>query len=94
MITGITTVIGLLSLLWHEMIPSKQVGVILSIGITYALLASLLFIPAILSLSKKEKPLYNNSKDKKHIMDKLLTKISHLVTVYSKNIIIVTLFSY
>ena len=92
LITGITTVIGLLSLLWHEMIPSKQVGVILSIGITYALLASLLFIPAILSLSKKEKPLYNNSKDKKYIMDKLLTKISHLVTVYSKKIIIVTLF--
>jgi hydrophobe/amphiphile efflux-3 (HAE3) family protein len=48
-LTGLTTIAGVLGLLTHSIIPARQVGILTAIGIGYALLLSLLFIPAWLS---------------------------------------------
>lgn len=65
-LTGLTTIAGLLSLLSHRMIPARQLGVLSAIGITIALVMSLLFIPAVLSFFKKPltgKTLFTKKKD-------------------------------
>lgn len=46
-VTGLTTIVGMLCLLTHIMIPAKQLGILAAIGITYALIARPL--PSILS---------------------------------------------
>ena len=51
-ITGLTTVGGILGLLTHSMVPAAQLGVLTAAGIGFALLLSLWFLPAMLSFSK------------------------------------------
>ncbi|MDD4362459.1 MAG: efflux RND transporter permease subunit, partial [Bacteroidales bacterium] len=53
---GLTTIVGILGLTTHLMIPARQMGVVTGLGIAFALAASLLFVPAVLSLMKKGKP--------------------------------------
>lgn len=55
--TGVTTMVGLLSLLTHIIVPAKQMGVLAAAGVGYALVGSLLFIPAVLSLLPRAKPI-------------------------------------
>ncbi len=47
--TGLTTIAGVMGLLTHSVIPAREVGVLTAIGVGYALLLSLLFIPAWMS---------------------------------------------
>jgi hydrophobe/amphiphile efflux-3 (HAE3) family protein len=47
--TGLTTMVGLICLLSHIIIPARQLGVLATLGVAFAMLGSLLFIPAILS---------------------------------------------
>ena len=54
--TGITTMVGLLCLLSHMIIPAKQLGVLAAFGVGFAMLGSLLFIPAVLTLLPPAKP--------------------------------------
>ncbi|MBE0675532.1 MAG: MMPL family transporter [Bacteroidales bacterium] len=54
--TGLTTIAGILGLLTHSIIPARQVGVLTALGVGYALLLSLFFIPAWLTwLPRPEK---------------------------------------
>ncbi len=53
LLTGLTTIAGILGLLSHILIPAKRLGVMAAIGITFALLVSLLFLPAVMSLLKR-----------------------------------------
>ena len=53
---GLTTIVGVLGLVAHLLIPARQMGVVTALGITFALLCSLLFIPAVMSLLKKAMP--------------------------------------
>ncbi|MBL6974173.1 MAG: RND family transporter [Deltaproteobacteria bacterium] len=48
--TGVTTMAGLLCLMAHEVVPAERLGILSSAGIAFALLASLAFVPAVLSL--------------------------------------------
>ena len=50
---GLTTIVGVLGLVAHLLIPARQMGVVTALGIAFALLVSLLFIPAVMSLLKK-----------------------------------------
>jgi predicted RND superfamily exporter protein len=52
LITGLTTIGGILGLLTHSMVPAAQLGVLTSAGIGFALLLSLYFLPAMLSYFK------------------------------------------
>jgi len=62
---GLTTIAGILGLVAHLLVPARQVGIVTAFGIAYALLLSLLFVPALMSLLKNGKPhsdLRNNAK--------------------------------
>jgi predicted RND superfamily exporter protein len=89
-ITGFTTVAGLLGLLSHQVIPSRQMGIVTSFGILFALAASLLLLPSLMSLFPKEKPLYKQNDEKLHLMDRLLNWLGKFVTTRPKQIIIGT----
>jgi uncharacterized protein len=54
--TGVTTMAGLLCLMAHVIVPAEEMGVLASIAIAYALAASLLFLPAVLSFLPRSKP--------------------------------------
>ncbi len=56
LVTGLTTIAGVLGLLSHIMIPAKELGIIAAIGIGYSLLLSLIYIPSVLSFLPKAKP--------------------------------------
>ncbi len=73
--TGITTVVGVLCLLTHIVIPAKQMGVLAAGGVVYALLGSLLFIPAVLAILPRAKPVLADPGDadaKVSLLDRLL----------------------
>ena len=53
---GLTTIVGVLGLVAHLLIPARQMGVVTALGISFALLVSVLFIPAVMSLLKKGNP--------------------------------------
>jgi hydrophobe/amphiphile efflux-3 (HAE3) family protein len=80
LLTGITTIAGILCLLSHKMIPARQLGVVAAAGIGFALLLSLLFIPAALSVIGKSKPVLSKIPGKQRIIDRVLGKTGKMVT--------------
>jgi hydrophobe/amphiphile efflux-3 (HAE3) family protein len=54
---GITTVAGTMCLLTHIIVPAVQLGWLASWGITFAMFASMFFVPAVLSLLPKGAPM-------------------------------------
>ena len=72
LLTGLTTIIGVMGLIVHIMLPAKQMGIVSSVAIGFALALSLLFIPAIMVKMKKGKPIKIYSSNKKTIIDSLL----------------------
>lgn len=89
LLTGLTTIAGVLGLLVHIMEPAVQMGVVCSIGIAFALYLSLYFLPAILIGMKKGKPQKSFNGQRNSPIDKLLKLASSLVLTKSKAIIIV-----
>jgi len=87
-ITGITTIAGILGLLSHLMISARQLGIAAALSIAYALILSMFFLPAILSLLKKSKPIYKKSDEKKPLLDRWLKKTAILVTKNYRNILL------
>ncbi len=55
--SGITTIVGLMSLSSHIIVPAKQMGILAGAGIAFALTASIFFLPAVLSLLEVKTPL-------------------------------------
>jgi len=93
MITGITTVVGILGLLVHIIVHARQLGVLASIGIVWAIGLSLLFIPACLSYLPKKAPKkkYRNGKHKKRFLDRSLAFLSRVIIKHPKKIVITSL---
>jgi uncharacterized protein len=58
---GITTVAGMLCQLTHIVVPAQQLGWLSGIGLGFAMLASLTFVPAVMSLLPKPTPLVGAS---------------------------------
>ncbi len=48
-LTSITTMAGFASLIWTEVLPMREMGIFVSLGIGYAGVLSLFFLPAVLS---------------------------------------------
>lgn len=71
-LTGLTTIIGVMGLIVHIMLPAKQMGIVSSVAIGFALVLSLFFIPAIMVKMKKGKPIKVYTSGKKTIIDRLL----------------------
>jgi hydrophobe/amphiphile efflux-3 (HAE3) family protein len=89
LLTGITTIAGILCLLSHKMIPAKQLGVVAAAGIGFALLLSLLFIPAALSIIGKSRPVLAENPSRQRFIDRVLTSTGKMVTRKSRQVILV-----
>lgn len=88
--SGLTTIAGVLGLLSHSIIPARQVGVLAAMGVTMALIMSLLLIPALIFIRG---PLMNISKKKKfntHAFDLILGKLSGLIIRHPGRILILS----
>jgi hypothetical protein len=79
-LTGLTTIIGVMGLIVHLLIPAKQMGIVGSIAIGFALLLSLLFIPAIMMGMKKGKPIKLYESGKKGWIDQILSWSARITT--------------
>ncbi|MEN8157699.1 MAG: MMPL family transporter [Bacteroidota bacterium] len=64
LLTGITTIAGISALWAHTMIPARQMALVASIGILFAIFYSLVLLPAVLSLLKRPE-LRNRARERK-----------------------------
>jgi hydrophobe/amphiphile efflux-3 (HAE3) family protein len=87
-LTGITTMAGMLCLLGHIFVPARELSVLAALGILYALSASLLFIPAVISLLPKAKPVLGNQGKKPALLDRMLIHLGPVVTKRPRLIIL------
>jgi len=93
-LTGLTTMVGMLCLLGHILVPAQQLGVLAAFGILFALAASLFFIPAIISFLPRSKPTLAHLSDdhkKKPLLERLLWFFGELVSTRPKPVITVAL---
>ncbi len=88
-VTALTTIAGILGLLTHTMVPAAQMGVLASLGIGFALLLSIWFLPALLSYFKPVKKKQPSGKKKVASAERWLEKVSKLVTTYPRKVVIV-----
>ena len=88
MLCGLTTIVGTLGLVAHLLLPASQMGVVSAIGIAFALLVSLMFVPAVLSLLKKGKPHKDLVEEKHGFFGKLLFKTGKLVTKHPRRVVV------
>ena len=90
LITGITTIVGILGLLVHIIVHARQLGILASAGIVWAITLSLLFLPAILSYLPKKtaKKKFRNGKHQKRLLDRLLPSLGHFIISHPKKIVI------
>ncbi|HPS28866.1 MAG TPA: MMPL family transporter [bacterium] len=86
LLTGITTIAGMMCLLTHTVVPAAQLGILSSIGIFFALIASIFFIPAVLSLMKTPKIVPDRKK--RSITERLLKKLAVFVSKHPGKLII------
>jgi hydrophobe/amphiphile efflux-3 (HAE3) family protein len=94
LLTGITTIAGLLCLLNHVLISAKQMAVLASVGIGFALLGSIVFIPAVLALLPKAKSIALGSdghRTKAASLERLLYEIAKVVSRNPKKVLIAVL---
>ena len=91
LLTGLTTMAGMLCLLGHTMIGARQLGVLSALGIVYALAASLFFIPAVVSLLPRARPILNSPgtpNGKSYFLERLLAFFGRIVSVKPRQIIV------
>lgn len=87
LITGLTTIGGLLGLLSHHMAPAAQLGVLASLGIGLALVLSLFLVPALLTLYRKPRVVPLSHARGKSSLDKILRLFGHWVNHRPKTIV-------
>jgi hydrophobe/amphiphile efflux-3 (HAE3) family protein len=85
--TGITTVFGMLCLLSHMIIPAKQLGVLAAVGVAFAMVGSIVFIPALLAILPKAKPIAGKAKAADGPLERLLAVTARWVSRSPKSIL-------
>jgi len=86
-LTGLTTMAGLMGLMLHIMLPAKQMGLISTIGIGAALLLSLTLIPSVLTLFNKSNRKNIYLTQKQNIINSLLLFSAKIIHSSPKRII-------
>ncbi len=86
-ICGLTTIVGVLGLTIHILLPASQMGVVSAIGIAVALLLSLTFIPALLSYLKKGRINFHPNGESKSIIAKMLNSLGNILGRHPKRIL-------
>lgn len=87
MVTGLTTIGGILGLLTHSMVPAAQLGVLTAVGIAFALLLSIFFLPALLSYYRLPAALAHNRDKKKRWAERWLNRFARWVSHHPKLIL-------
>ncbi|MBN2102523.1 RND family transporter [bacterium] len=91
LLTGLTTMAGILCLGSHILVPAKQLGVLAAMGIVFALAASLFFIPAVLSMMPRSRPVFitmDEGHKNKPLLERLLWFFGDVVSKHPKSILI------
>jgi uncharacterized protein len=88
--TGLITIVGILGLLSHIMVPAKQIGIAAASAIAFSLAVTLLGIPAALSLMKLPPPSHQNEDFSWKFLNKLLRAMSQSIINHPKAILSVT----
>ncbi|MBN1479506.1 RND family transporter [candidate division KSB1 bacterium] len=90
LLTGLTTIAGMLCLLGHILIPAQQLGVLAAFGIFFALFASLFLIPAIISFLPRSRPVlvHADQDKKKPPLERLLWFFGSIVSEKPKGVIV------
>ncbi len=90
LLAGLTTIAGMLCLLGHIIIPARQLGLLASFGIVFALAASLFFIPAVVSFLPKGKSVFlaNERASQRSLLDRVLHFFGSFVSKRPRAIII------
>lgn len=91
LLTGLTTMAGMLCLVGHILVPAKQLGVLAAFGILFALAASLFLIPAMISLLPRSRPVLGRLEQdhtKMPILERLLWFFSKLISEHPKSVIV------
>lgn len=86
-LTGLTTIVGVSGLITHIMLPAKQMGISSAIGVGFALVLSLTFIPAVMVLLKKGKVVKSALGTQKTFFDYILNSIARYTTHRPKQVI-------
>ncbi|MBN1757544.1 MAG: RND family transporter [Chitinispirillaceae bacterium] len=90
LLTGLTTMAGMLCLIGHIMVPAKELGILSAIGILFALLASLFFIPAFMSFLPRSKPVLSQIEEnhkKKPVVERLLWLFGEVISRHPKKVL-------
>lgn len=90
LLTGLTTIGGVLGLLTHTMVPAAQLGVLTAIGIGFALVLSIWFLPAILSYFNPKRITKKNEKTKNPFINRVLNLFGRWITVYPKQLVLIS----
>jgi len=85
---GLTTIVGILGLVAHLLLPARQMGIVTGIGISFALVVSLTFVPSMMSVLKKGKPHRDLLGEPRGFFSLLLNRTGKMVTRYPKTVII------
>lgn len=84
---GLTTMVGIMGLVVHLLLPASQMGVVAAIGIGFALLLSLMYIPALMSFMKKSKPHKGLGENARGFFHNMLYKTGNFITTNPKFIV-------
>lgn len=87
LLTGLTTIAGILGLLSHVLLPAKQLGVSAAVGIAYALLLSLFFLPALMSFLRRPRPVLADQRHKRFQLERGLLFFGRAVAQYPRRIV-------
>lgn len=79
LLTGITTIAGISALWAHSMIPARQMALVASVGILFAIFYSLVLLPALLSLLKPSKIKATHKEKKEGTKWNLLSRFAFFV---------------
>ena len=88
-LTGLTTIVGILGLAAHVMLPARQMGVVSALGIAFALGLSLTFVPALLSGMKKGKVQQSFVLERHTAVDKVLAWFGRITTLRPRRVVAV-----
>jgi uncharacterized protein len=87
-LTGLTTIVGVLGMAVHIMLPAQQMGVVSAVGVGFALIVSLSFIPAVMQGLKTGKINQSFNGGKTRVVDKVLHFFGILATQKAKSVLI------
>ncbi|MFA5816995.1 MAG: MMPL family transporter [Bacteroidales bacterium] len=89
LLCAITTIAGVLALLTHIIVPAREVGVLAAIGISWALLLSLTYIPAALSILPRSKTRIKNNKPHITPLEHFLFRSGVVISKKPKTILLI-----